>query len=121
MRKICGLVIGSVALLGCSASIDGEGDGLGRTGADDTGLALVSSNGEVGLLRMGETLNVAATDLDLAPNAIYRAEVYGEGDALLSRNDIRTNLSGGILLASILHDVGEGDGARAGDILEIRL
>ncbi len=104
---------------GCSTSL-GPSDGTGATATDSTDLALVSSSAEVGVLRRGETLSMRSAGLGLAPDTIYRARVVAGGETL-SETDVLSDARGDVLLAALMHDVGEEGSAQPGDRLAIEL
>jgi len=109
-------------LAACTSQVgEGPGDGIGHTATDSTELALVSSTGEVGVLRRGETLAIQSEALaGLDPDTIYRAEVVA-GERTLSESDVITDGEGGVLLAAVMHDVGEDGSVHPGDALQVRL
>jgi hypothetical protein len=122
MRPSLPLILSVIPLAACASEVgDGAGDGLGRTGGGGGALALVSSTGEVGVLRRGETLNLRADAIgELSSDTIYRAEVRN-GETVLAATDVLTDRLGKVLLAALLHDVGENDDADPGDTLQIRM
>jgi hypothetical protein len=121
MDRLFAITGSLLALGGCAATI-GEDDGTRRTGAGDSDFALMSSTGEEGVLRTGDALNLRVRALsELDPETMYRFEVTGPGGALLSRGDVRTDRTGGVFLATVLHDVGEDDRVAAGSTLDVSL
>ncbi len=106
---------------GCAATLGRPGD-TGETGSNGSSFALVSSTGEQGVLRTGDSLGVRIGDLaDLLPESIYRFEVTAPGGALLSEGDVRTDRSGQVFLATVMHDVGEDGRVTPGTRLDVSL
>ena len=116
------LAASAFALTGCSATLgDGAEDQIGSTADGDTALALISSTGEQGILRAGETLSIQSSALGtLLPETIYRAQVM-RGSALISESDVLTDPQGGVLLSAVLYDVGEDGRVAPGDSLNVQL
>lgn len=107
----------AAGLCGCSS----EGDDLGRTSTGSESLALVSSSGDQGILRTGETLNLRSLVPDvLLPSTMYRIEVFNAATgAPLSHVEAATDATGMLAQTPLFHDVGEFGGLDEGDGLDI--
>lgn len=116
-RKVVLGVVVAAALAGCA----GDGSDLGRTSTGSESLALVSSSGEQGILRTGETLNLRSIVPDaLKPSTFYRITVSNSGTgAELSHVDTATDVTGMLATTNLLHDVGEYGGLAEGDSLDV--
>ncbi|MCZ7684110.1 MAG: hypothetical protein M5U28_37195 [Sandaracinaceae bacterium] len=120
LQRITALII-PVAVAGCAATL-GTPDDDGRTDSTGTSFALVSSTGEQGVLRTGDSLAVRVGALaDLFPDSTYRFAVTAPGGALLSEGDVRTSSTGQVFLATVMHDVGEDGRVAEGARLDVSL
>jgi hypothetical protein len=110
----------ALSLAGCSANF-GNDDGT-DTNNGSSDFALVSSTGEQGVLRTGDSLALRISDVaGLASNATYRYDVVGGGGAVLADGDLRTDRDGQVYLATVLHDAGEDGRVAEGDNLIVSL
>lgn len=108
----------SLCCVGCASGTDG----LGRSGEGTSSLALVSSAGELNILRRGESLSIRAEHLaDLRPETVYRAVVQTRDGEVLGESDVLTDLRGAVPLYTLVHDVGEDGASRPGDTLRVKL
>ncbi len=118
VRSSMTLIALSLACAGCASGTDG----LGRSGEGTSSLALVSSAGELNILRRGESLSIRTERLaDLRPETVYRAEVQTRDGEVLGASDVLTDLRGIVPIYTLVHDVGEHGEARAGDELRVKL
>lgn len=114
---ICFIAL-SLSGLGCASGTDG----LGRSGEGTSSLALVSSAGEMNILRRGESLAIRTERLaDLRPETVYRAVVQSRDGDVLGESDVLTDLRGAVPLYTLVHDVGEDGASRPGDTLRVKL
>lgn len=115
------VVLGAAVVAAGFAGCAGEGDDLGRSSTGSESLALVSSSGEQGILRTGETLNLRSALADvLQPSTFYRITVANAATGgELSHVDTATDESGMLAMTTLLHDVGEFGGLEDNDGLEV--
>jgi len=106
-------------VLGCGL----DSDDLRKQHDTSTSLAITNSEGEQDVLRTGTSLSVATSEqLLLKPNTVYRVLVQNlSNQGVVAQADLLSDALGLIELATVAHDLGENDGVKESDTLQVRV
>ncbi|MCC6751236.1 MAG: hypothetical protein IT371_26525 [Deltaproteobacteria bacterium] len=122
MRARSRVGVGIVVLL-VGACGESEDSRFGKGQFGSSGLAIESSVGDEGLLRSGSALQVrTGASAAFRANALHQVVVLNPSTGReIARTDLLTDPLGRLELASVAHDLGEFDGVKERDVLEVKI